>query len=443
MKEIPAYIDLPSPLQNCIKYVWIVFCQHYDLKPTFNTKREGLKISLSEDADLQVSRKFSSIIRNKRFKHKNVFPNQPLLLCENGKPDYLGTCFYLLNYLQEYNDPDLVTDEYGRFPFKASYQAKFENVESDLVSDYFRKIAESISAGFIKDRKTASRVFLSHDVDTITSSLLHEGKAALVQKDFPLVMQVILKHILEGPSYLNQMDRIMDIHDKQGFKSTFFWLVERGRRKSPYTNKPVPHSDYRIQKKRIIKKQYKILRRGFENGLHKSVMKKPFNEELDRIDLPVIGNRNHYLFVRLPHHFNAVEKSDILLDFSLGFGRMYGHRNSYGRPIIPFNMSKYKAYSFLEVPLQIMDTTFKFYHKLPAKKAEKSIIDFLENHRYNSLISILWHNDMFSPIKNPGWLRLYKTILDYLRQNKIRSITQKELLEEREKQLTSFRSNFL
>lgn len=443
MQNVRVHIDLPPHLNPCIKYTWTLFCLHFKIEPHFKQEEPFLLISMTEEADIQISKRFSSIIRSRKFRHKHVFTDEPLLLCDNGRPDYLGTCFYILNYLQEYNDPDLITDEYGRFPYQASFQAKFKTVQQDLVSLYFQKVRESIRVLPAIEMRDPSRVFLSHDVDTITSSLLHEGKAALLQKNIPLVMQIILRHFLEGPSYLNQMDRIMDIHDKHGFKSTFFWLVEKGKKKSPYTGKIIPHSDYRIHQRKIKKKQQKILKRGFENGLHKSVERRPFNQESELIDSPVVGNRNHYLFVRLPQHFDALEKSDILLDFSLGFGRMYGHRNSYGRPVIPFNMSKSKAYSFLEVPLQLMDTTFKYYHKLPARRAENLIIDFLDKHRYNTVLSILWHNDMFSPIKNANWLKLYKTILDYLKQNHMYSITQDELLNERELQLNFFRSNSL
>ncbi|MCB0686931.1 MAG: hypothetical protein KDC53_10410 [Saprospiraceae bacterium] len=441
MKICPAHIDLPSPVEECIKYVWSIFCYHFEATPSFSHEINSIKINCRQDADIQISQNFVNTICQKKYKQSDVFIDQPIMYCENGKPDYLGSSFYLLNYLQEFNATKEEMDDYGRFSYHSSYQARFDCAHDDLVSSYFEKISQNITAFESKSLPKPSRVFLSHDIDTITASLLHEGKAAVVKKDIALVLKVILKHVLNGPSYRN-MDRIMDIHDQYDAKSTFFWLVKKGKYQSPYTEKPIPHSDYRIDNKVIQQIQRRIVDRGFENGLHKSASRTSFNNEINDLAEKVLGNRNHYLFVRMPDHFAAIEKSKILLDFSMGFGRMYGHRNSYARPFIPYSMKNNTNYSFLEVPLQLMDTTFKFYQKRSAKQTEKLILDFMEKHRFNSVISILWHNDMFSPVKNPQWLKLYKSILDYLRQNQLRSITQKELLTERASMLTSFHNSF-
>lgn len=443
MKELMVNVDLPLPVRNCIKYVWIVFCDYLKIKPGFSQDPTSLRISCEVDSDIQISRRFVDMVISREFQHEKIFLNEPIIRCENGKPDYLGTCFYMLNYLQEYHPSDDEVDEYGRYPYQQSYQYKYSCVHKDLVSQLFSDLRQNtLGLSHIQTISNPSKLFLSHDIDTINSSIFQETKAALKQKNIQLMLSVLAKHILDGPSYLN-MDRIMDMHDEYDLKSTFFWLVKKGTIKSPYSGKGIPHADYSISSQNIQRVQRRIKERGFGNGLHKSIHQTEFDSELNQLDEEVPCTRNHYLFVRLPGHFDALEKSHLLLDFSLGFGRMYGHRNSYARPVVPFSIENSRAYSFLEVPLQIMDTTFKYYHKFTARKAQNLIIDFLDAHRHDSVISILWHNDMFSTIKNRGWLQLYKTLLEYAHQHQMSSVTQKELLEERERMVNYFRSNSL
>jgi peptidoglycan/xylan/chitin deacetylase (PgdA/CDA1 family) len=442
-KELIVKVDLPQPARNCIKYVWIIFCDYFKIHPQFSRDRFSLKISQSDDADIRISKQFTEMINKEQYHHDEVFVSEPMLKCEDGRPDYLGTCFYMLNYLQEYHPSDDQVDLYGRFSYYHSYQCRFSCSDKDLVSRFFLKLRNNIpELSHIQPIYKPSRLFLSHDIDTIYSSLFEETKAALKQKNLKLMLNVMTKHVLEGPSYLN-MDRIMDMHDEYDFRSTFFWLVRKGKKRSRYSRKSIPHADYSVKDHRIRSIIHKIRKRGFENGLHKSAFQSKPDTELKMMEEEILGNRNHYLLVRTPDHFDECEKSNLLLDFSLGFYRMYGHRNSYARPVVPYSMKKSEAYSFLEVPLQIMDKTFKRYQNLTVKKAENLIIDFLDAHRKNAVISILWHNDMFSPIKNPGWLKLYKMLLDYAHQHGLSSITQEDLLVDRERMVNCFRSNSL
>jgi peptidoglycan/xylan/chitin deacetylase (PgdA/CDA1 family) len=222
----------------------------------------------------------------------------------------------------------------------------------------------------------------------------------------------------------------MDINDEYDVKSTFFWLVEQGKTESSYTGITMRNSDYDFFSKKLSDKRKAIISRNFENGLHRSISRKTIKQQAE-IETPKFqANRNHYLLFRIPEHLNEVEEAGLRLDASLGFAEMAGFRNSYGLPIQLFNMNENRPYNFLEVSLNVMDTTFRIYHKMNITEAKKRIVSFLDRNRVNTILSILWHNNHFSDIKFKDWLHLYKTILDYLKQSHIETVTQKQLLKE-------------
>ncbi len=417
----------------------------YTLNTLFGEIPTSLKDSLHSNGETIFTssiRRLTVLLRDIHQSKHTTFEKTPYFLSEDGSPDYLSTCFYMINSIQEYNAPEESFDEFGRFRFESSYQHRFDCLEKNLVQSYLKKvITRSPLLSRLPVINEPSKIFFSHDIDVINAAIWQESKTAIKQWDIALLLKIIFRYFLKGPSY-RDMDRIMDIHDEYDVKSTFFWLVEKSN--SFYQRDiGIPQSDYNIRNKDIQIQIGKIRSRKFENGLHKSSLHSTLDEEVVMLGHPVIANRNHYLKLKLPVHYDALDKSSIKLDFSLGFGQHYGFRNSFGRPFIPFNLKENKPYSFLEVPLQIMDTTFKYHLKIDPEKSKLRILDLLDKNRKNCTISVLWHNDMFSPIKNPGWLKLYLEILDFCRFNEIKSTNQGELLKVRSSLLNSFRNNFL
>ena len=431
--------ELPTSLKPAIVSTWSHFLRHFNNPADANTTE--IKIGLNPDCQIVVSQKFYSALSRGAFNPTEILDDAGFIKNGNGSIDHLGSAFYLMNCLEEYHASPDSRDPFGRFKSSASIQNKFQlSCENHVEKLFGRLIHENPILSDIGKANAPSQIFLSHDVDMINSALFQEGKAAIKALNIPQLLSLIFKYFISGPSY-RDMDRIMDIHDAFDVKSTFFWLVEQGSRRASKYGATVPQADYNVKSQKIRKELEGIIRRGFTNGLHKSTIDQPYDLEVQKIDQAVISNRNHYLQYQLPEHFNLIEDSCIDLDFSLGFGPQFGFRNNYGRPFIPFNVKENKPYNFLEVPLQIMDTTFKYYQKKSPLQAKKEIITFLDRNHKNCTISILWHNDMFSPIKNPGWLKIYKEILDFCRQEKIKSTTQKELLTIRDNLLTSYHNN--
>ena len=148
--------------------------------------------------------------------------------------------------------------------------------------------------------------------------------------------------------------------------------------------------------------------------MHKSAGNDNFKNEINRSGGDTAFNRNHYLITELPSTFQDIESAGIRVDSTMGFPESIGFRNSYGFPIRPFNLKDSRPYTFVEVPLTIMDTTLKFYQKNNSRQAEIIILDFLNKNKENAVITILWHNNYFFDYADKGWLTCYKNILRYL-----------------------------
>jgi len=75
-----------------------------------------------------------------------------------------------------------------------------------------------------------------------------------------------------------------------------------------------------------------------------------------------------------------------------------------------------KALDILEIPLNIMDIAL-FEQAGSFRQAweiSKQILDV--GHKYNGIITLLWHNNIFSSPHLKEWNKLYVKILDYCNQ---------------------------
>jgi hypothetical protein len=417
------YIEPGKNFTEEIKYVWGIFSKGKNTVFVNNKNEAEFVIDSSPDSHLPVATIFYNEIEKGNYAFTSFLSNDLYVKDSSGKNDYIATAFYMLNSLQEY-DKKQGTDEIGRFRYEDSYQYKFGCIQQNIVQECFDKLINEspILSGF-KSASVKSFFFLSHDIDTVHGALMQDG-LYLAKKFKPLpALKIMMNAIIQNPDWLN-MDKIMKIEDEYSFKSTFFWLVNKGK-----VNAREVNSDYDIQSSKIKSVIKQISNNKWENGLHKSISKESLKEEISKSGENFVANRYHYLKYSLPEMYDAIEESGLKMDASLGFAESYGFRNNYGMPFKPFNMAKKKTYSFIEVPLHIMDGTFQRYLKAPKEKTADLIIDFLEKNKYNCLLSILWHNTFFTPYKYNGYLDIYKKVLSYLYENKFDCINQSEIIE--------------
>jgi hypothetical protein len=396
---------------------------HFQIQIIWQDENSTLLIGTHNDCHLKFSVTFQNLIKNKIFNHDKWFINTPELVDELGQTDYLGTVFFMVNSLQEFDSKAL--DQYQRFDFFQSYQHKFNCVEEDLVSVYLEKIRDKYLKAWIPHLPlTRSNVFLSHDMDRIASAKRTEIGNAL--KNFQPINTIERTFkALQNKLGWNDTKYFMDLHEKHGFTSTFFWLVAKGTGEDRIQNADYSFNEF-ISKKVLSS----IEERGFTNGLHKAALDdSSFNIELNKIPHSYPANRNHYLRMQLPEFYNKLSRSNIKFDSTLGFSDAAGFRNSYGKAFIPFNLKENKAHNFVEYPLQLMDVTLCIKQFGSPENAWPFIESFLEKHQFNTDLSILFHNNYLTNGVYKSWHILYKRILQKLDNLSIRSISPKDVVD--------------
>jgi hypothetical protein len=386
----------------------------------FNEPLENSLTIAAHQGDL-ITNEYN-FVHIKQLSFDNDFTANGFLKLENGNPDYLATAFYLLSCAQELDDSR--KDKFGRFPYQESYQKYFSNAEKNMVQFCFDEILKSINKlSSLKKQTFKSRIFLSHDVDTVYGALMQDGFYAVKKLNIPGIFNIMFSNLLIKPQWLN-MDKIMKIETEYDFKSTFYWLVNKGLSKEGIKN-----ADYIYNSPKVQSQVELVTKNGWENGIHKSISDESFEEEIVKLKFKPKGNRYHFLKFKPHHDFAKINHAGIKLDTSLGFAEELGFRNSYGLPYKPYDFKNKMAFNFVECPLHIMDTTLHSYQKLSANEAYNKIISFTEKNAENTILSVLWHNNYFTPYKYESYFVLYKKLLAYFYESKFACITQSQIIE--------------
>ncbi len=378
-----------------------------------------LIVDHTDERSIPIAREFHDLVIHRGVRsHERIFPVEPVVRCANGMVDHLATVFYMVNALQEQDAHATDKDGIGRFRYDRSYQHRYGSILDNLVQMHLDAFCGSVGRHDLQNRNRKTRVFLSHDIDSMHGSFLQDGLWALKHGRPDVLVRLVFNELVRRPGWRN-FDRIHRLHDAHDLRSTFFWLATRKRGSNGLRN-----ADYDVAG---LTKQ---IRRLPSNGLHKSCADLSFREELDRLPFATVLNRFHYLRFDLPGSWKLLEDAGMELDASLGFPEQVGFRNNYGLPFRPYDMAGRKPFGFVEVPLHAMDGTLHRYMGLSQRESVNRTIDLLDRHRKNAVISVLWHNTYFTPYKYKGFLDVYKTIIAYLRENGITSITPEEMIQE-------------
>lgn len=407
LNKHPFHIEynnrLSSPLKKAINSVFdhFYFFLSYN---KFEFDKTVFSVGIDSNCTFQISNRFIQNLEEKKFEHVYWFTNQALLI-ETEKADYIGTCFYMINCLQEYGD--YPRDLLGRFIFENTYQYKFNCAEKNLVLDYFQEVAMLIFGVKIPLQK--SSYLLTHDIDFVNSAWKDQFKDGVKSLDFQSTFQASKKALTLQDDWQN-IEEIIQLEQKQMVSSIFFWLPVKG--KSKYPN--VQNADYQIKDK-YIQKCLKLIESSpnHRNGLHKSVNETALKEENELLS-NLACLRYHYLKFDIRKDYDKISKSNLSNDFSLGFSTRIGFRNGYGLPFRPIDPYSLAYYNFTVYPLHIMDSSlFYFMDKSSMEEMVDAVQDFVKLNAQSAVIGILWHNNFYEKKSYQRLLKIIATNLDY------------------------------
>jgi hypothetical protein len=342
------------------------------------------------------------------------------------RKDVIAGGFYFLTCWHEYIFSQKGITQ-SRVEYKQSLQYRWDFTETPVVDVYIRIILfalERVLPEYVRDvnwkKKFRFAMGLSHDIDywnfwdsksfiRVMEYNLHSLHTRPLAALFKLVGHYLHKKL--SYDHFKQLRKIKTKEEDLGVRSTWFLMGA---------------SDYEDERQNYIgdvklREEIIDLLADQDLGLHGSP-KSAFDPEILKRELGQLrelglkprGFRTHYLHFDYQESFALLESHGIQFDSTLGYWENIGFRAGTSFPFYPFNIAENRPFRVLEIPLIVMDTSLnspKAMNKnyFSARSSLKRLIRVAS--RYQSHLTVLWHNTTFDPIDYPLWGRLYwKTI---------------------------------
>ncbi|MBD1399355.1 polysaccharide deacetylase family protein [Pelovirga terrestris] len=331
--------------------------------------------------------------------------------------DIVLSSFWLLSRFEEYTSTEEL-DQHERFKYTNSLL--YEDLGKSLVHLYAKQLALWIKEQYgisIPLRSEGMEAVISHDIDVPyyfgkARSVLSGAKARLNSEGVGSCADHLLSYVkvrsgLEKDRYAT-FDYIMQTQAQRGIKSTWFILLSDNL--------------WGLDHKKYAKQLQGIAAAGHEIGLHpgydsylnpekRSAEKKAIEQLSGSL---ITGARSHFLRFKIPESYRVSYDTGLTYDSTLGFAEREGFRAGFCSPFKPFDLQQRQTVDMLEIPMAIMDGTFRDYQHLQPAEAEvriKAMIDHVAD--IHGTIVFNWHNT-FLLAEEPGWRNVYENSLDYL-----------------------------
>jgi hypothetical protein len=322
--------------------------------------------------------------------------------------DVFGSAFFMLTRYEELVIAD--RDRYGRFPAASSIASRAGFLDVPIVDAYVELLWGALQGAWpgLRRRPRAFEVTLTHDVDDPLATLDHgppdvlrQLAGDLVRRRDPRLASRRVRSLL-GDRRLdphNTFDFLMDVSERHGLRSAFYFLAHRGDRPSDST--------YLFEHPWVRSLIGHIGRRGHEVGFHPSFSTyrdaARTHEELTRL-LRVAegegvrqerwGGRQHFLRWANPDTWRNWDAAGLSYDSTLGYSEAVGFRAGTCHPYRAFDLVQRRPLDLYERPFQIMDVTLRSSMALSHDDAEGVVTDIASTcRRYGGTLGILWHNN--------------------------------------------------
>jgi peptidoglycan/xylan/chitin deacetylase (PgdA/CDA1 family) len=257
-------------------------------------------------------------------------------------------------------------------------------------------------------------VCLSHDVDRVTKTFQFVTHFLRNLQNRDLESATYQVRSLAQRAHYWKFDKVMEIEEKLGLRSTFFFL-----------NETYPFRPWKLPSWRLALGYYdlfdpslqKVIKdldsHGWEIGLHGSylsfkdvhLLKREKTDLESIVGHPIFGIRQHYL--NLDHHTWARQaEAGFLYDASFGFTDDIGFKESRFHPFIPLANQR-----FYVMPLAIMDSCV-IRKKNPLADALR-VIELAQDK--GACLVLNWHQERFNDKEFPGWMELYLRLIEECR----------------------------
>ena len=337
--------------------------------------------------------------------------------------DIFASSFFMLTRWEEYVNK--TRDMHNRFPAYASLAFKNNFLDRPVVNEYVEMLWNMLKfLGCKQERKKRKFEFiLTHDVDEVRmwKSWKHIGRVALgdiiKRKSVSLALERFAEYFLIQRGKIsdpfNTFDWLMNKSEAIGVKSRFYFMSGGV---TEFDNR------YKIEEqKELIKK---IQNRGHIVGLHPSYNAyndfEQFKKEKELLESvaeqKIVEGREHYLRFEVPATWQIWEDNDMEVDSTCGYADREGFRCGTGDAFNVFNVLTREKLNLKERPLIFMDDNHLTYNNTLNTKSSLIRVNNLINkaNKYNSKITLLFHNSIFSTKTEVDFIDLYTKNLELI-----------------------------
>ena len=334
------------------------------------------------------------------------------------KADLVASAFYLLSRYEE----KIISrrDNHGRFSAMDSITMKEDFLHRPVVDEYgviLRDALRSVGVNIPEPQQEMS-VTLTHDVDVpfVYRSFI-SILGGIKRGEFKILFRSIFRSLEKNPFF------------------TFPWLLEQDAKlekarkiyflRNPlfpeYYDRPYLKIDSPDMRKLIdILKKHKVelgLHASYASAKHLELVSQEKASIENTIGKKITINRNHYLRLTSNNQLDALIKTGIKEDFTVGFAEMPGFRMGTCRPVRYINPDTLEVQNLILHPLTMMDGSFSNYANMnyaDAYEAACKLIDQVKKH--GGELVLLWHN---SEVRRENYhKKLYKNLISYIENEK-------------------------
>lgn len=337
--------------------------------------------------------------------------------------DIFAACFFMLTRWEEYVNKN--RDSHNRFPATESLAYKQGFLDRPIVNEYVEKLKDMLLKldSSLKFKTRNFKLVLTHDVDELYmwKSWKHVFRVALgdilKRKSIGLAAErvaeyyLIKRNVIKDP--FDTFDWLMDKSESISVKSRFYFMS--GGTTTLYDNR------YKIDEPKTLKLIEKIKKRGHIIGFHPSYNSyndpeqfKNEKELLEKITgVKIFEGRQHYLRFEVPITWQIWEDNGMEIDSTCGYADREGFRCGTGDEFSVFNILTRKKLKLKERPLIFMDSSYYEYNlSITDIELYEKLLKFITySKRYNSTLTILFHNSIFKN-KNIDFTELYNKTLE-------------------------------
>jgi len=349
-----------------------------------------------------------------------IYGNDEFKIEENGITygiDIFAASFFMLTRWEEYVNK--TRDLHNRFPATASLAYRYDFLNRPIVNEYVEMLWNMLKyLGCNQKRKEKKyELVLTHDVDNIFKwknfglFVINIAGDIIKRKNVSLALENIRQYFGSNP--YDMFDFLMDLSEKRGIKSHFFFMSGGI---SNFDN------NYSINQPFVKKIRKKIKNRGHFMGFHPSYnayndqkqWEKEYSNLSKEVSQKVKVGRQHFLRFEIPKTWQIWEDNNMKWDSTLTYPEKEGFRCGTCYEYSVFNILTRKKLKLKEMPLTVMEVTMVGYQNLTPKIMKKKIIKLINKvKKYNGKFVLLWHNSNFNTECWKKYQSVYEEILRY------------------------------